>query len=281
MQQTITSIQAQLNGLYPANEIQTFVYWILESVCNRNKAAVLSDKDKPISSGERIRIQAIIEELKQYRPIQYVLGETEFYGLKFKVNEAVLIPRPETEELVDLIINGERRMENGERILDIGTGSGCIAVALAKHLPKAEVYGLDISEEALKIARQNAETHAVNVHFFQHDILNPFTVCPSSFTVIVSNPPYIAPEEKKDMSRNVLDYEPHQALFVPQEEPLLFYERIAEIGLKQLEEGGSLYFEISAFRGKETEVLLKRKGYSRVKLFKDISGKDRMIKAVL
>ncbi|GHU79040.1 release factor glutamine methyltransferase [Bacteroidia bacterium] len=285
-------IKSQLRDYYPESEIKSFYYLIMESVCRLDKQSVLLGKDTQISPDEKLLIGKMIEDLKKFRPIQYILGETAFYGLKFKVNEHVLIPRPETEELVERIIHdevkGERRRVKGERcrVLDVGTGSGCIAVTLAKHLPDAEVYALDVSEKALEIARKNAERNQVKVHFFQYDLLKdvafpfpPFTLHPSPFTfhLIVSNPPYVTPEEKKNMSKNVLDYEPHQALFVPQDKPLLFYERIAEMARNHLKKNGTLYFETSAIHGRDTAEMLKGKGFENVRLFRDIAGRERMV----
>jgi release factor glutamine methyltransferase len=281
MQEIIDFIKTQLQDLYPASEIKSFTYLILESVCRFDRQSILSGKDKPLSLSERLRIQEIVAELKNYRPIQYILGETEFYGLKFQVNETVLIPRPETEELVDWIVSSYYLSATaGMRFLDIGTGSGCIAVALAKKLPDASVFALDISEKVLEVARKNAANNAVNINFLRKDILKDSPDdFPEKWDVIVSNPPYITPSEKKEMSKNVLDYEPDEALFAPQENPLLFYERIAGIGLKQLNENGALYFEINELYGKETVEILQKKGYGTIALKKDIFGKDRMIKA--
>jgi len=277
MQKAILNIQTSLKGIYPPSEIQTFTYLIFESVCHIDKALFLRNKGKQLSAIEHIRIQEIVEDLKKHCPIQYILGETEFYGLQFKVNENVLIPRPETEELVENILQTQ---SSKAQILDIGTGSGCIAIALAKHLPSSIVYGMDISEGALEIAQQNAKSNNVNVQFFKHNVFQKLpSGLPELWDIIVSNPPYITPDEKKQMSANVLDYEPHQALFVPQNEPLLFYERIAEVGLQQLKEDGFLFFETSSIYGKETAAMLKQKGYNSIELLKDISGKDRMIKA--
>jgi release factor glutamine methyltransferase len=292
MQNTLSRIKEQLQNLYTDSEISAFGFLILESVCHLDKSAILRDRDKQLSSDERSRIREIVEDLKQYRPLQYVLGETEFYGLRFKVDENVLIPRPETEELVYLITSNCAKPpspchcgldpQSPLSILDIGAGSGCIAITLAKNIPAASVYALDISEEALNVARQNAAKNQVEIHFFRHDILEelPDNLSPK-WDIIVSNPPYVTPEEKAAMSKNVLDYEPHQALFVPQEKPLLFYERIADIGLSRLKEGGTLYFETSALYGKETAGMLREKAYRSVLLLKDISGKDRMIIARL
>jgi len=281
---TYPFIEEQLRNFYPDSEIKSFCYLILESVCSMDKTSVLRHKDKQLSLNEHLRIQEIIEDLKKYRPIQYILGETEFYGLKFKVNENVLIPRPETEELVEWIIR-EEKPQPGYQLLDVGTGSGCIAVALAKHLPEAEVFALDISVEALDVARQNAAMNQAKVHFFQHDILgdeplaSPFSSL--SFDCIVSNPPYITLGEQAEMAKNVLDYEPHQALFVLNDNPLLFYERIAAFARQRLKEAGSLYFETSSRYGQAAAKMLEDKNFKQVKLLKDISGNDRIIIAKL
>jgi release factor glutamine methyltransferase len=281
MKTTFRFIQEQLQDYYPEAEIKSFSYLILESVCNMDKTSVLRRKDTQLSLNENFRIQEIIEELKKYRPIQYILGETEFYGLRFKVDENVLIPRPETEELVEWIINKEKNPRTGYQLLDIGTGSGCIAIALAKHLPDAEIYALDISNEALEVARKNAQLNQADIHFFQHDILRsepfafPFSAL--TFDCIVSNPPYITEKEKTAMAKNVLDYEPHQALFVPQENPLLFYERIADFARNYLKENGSLYFETNSLYGKAAAKALEDKKFRSVKLIKDISGNDRIL----
>jgi len=275
-------IREQLQDFYPDSEIKSFCYLILESVCNLDKSSVLRHKDKQLSPNECSQIKEIVEELKKRRPIQYILGETEFYGLKFTVNEHVLIPRPETEEMVEWIIR-EEKPQTGYRLLDIGTGSGCIAIALAKRLPEAEAYALDISEKALAVARRNAIVNQVNIHFFQHDILKDESFAFSSldFNCIVSNPPYITSKEKETMEKNVLDYEPHQALFVPQDNSLLFYERIADFALKRLTTPGSLYFETNARYGRTAAKALEDKQFRSVKLLKDISGNDRIIIAKL
>jgi release factor glutamine methyltransferase len=292
-------IQEQLRDSYSDAEIKSFSYLILESVCNMDKSSVLRHKDKQLSLNEYARIHEIVEELKKYHPIQYILGETEFYGLKFKVDANVLIPRPETEELVEWVIKEmpppschcvlnliqDHPKSLEYNILDIGTGSGCIAITLAKHLSGAEVYALDISEKALNVARQNAAKNQVNVRFFQHDILKDepldFPFSSLVFDCIVSNPPYITLKEKAAMSKNVLDYEPHQALFVPQENPLLFYERIAGFARNYLKESGSLYLETNSLYGRVSAKLLENEKFRSVRLLKDISGNDRIIIAKL
>ena len=277
-------IREQLRDFYSDSEIKSFSRLILESVCKPDKLSVLRHKDKQLSLNEYFRVQEIIEELKKSRPIQYILGETEFYGLKFIVNENVLIPRPETEELVERIIQ-EEKPKAGYKLLDIGTGSGCIAITLAKHLPGTEMFALDISDKALDVARQNTINNQVDVHFFQHDILKDeplaFPFSSLTFDCIVSNPPYIAWQEKASMEKNVLDYEPHPALFVPGDNPLLFYERIADFARNRLKEGGSLYLETSSLHGRASAKMLEEKQFRSVKLVKDISGNDRIIIAEL
>ena len=277
-------IQEQLQDFYPDSEIKSFCYLILESVCSMDKSSVLRHKDKQLSLNEHFRIREIVEELKKHRPIQYILGEAEFYGLKFKVDENVLIPRPETEEMVEWIVKGEK-LQAGYKLLDIGTGSGCISITLAKHLPEAEVFALDISDEALNIARQNADENQVDVHFFRYDILKEedfsFPFASLVFDCIVSNPPYITWKEKAAMAKNVLDYEPHQALFVPDDNPLLFYERIAGFARSCLKEGGSLYLETSSLYGQASAKVFEDRKFRSVELLKDISGNDRIIIAKL
>ncbi|MDR1610615.1 MAG: peptide chain release factor N(5)-glutamine methyltransferase [Candidatus Symbiothrix sp.] len=280
MQAIFSFIKEQLQDYYTESEIKSFYYLMMESGCRLDKQSVLLGKDTQISPDEKRLIEKMVEDLKKFRPVQYILGETEFYGLKFKVNEHVLIPRPETEELVEQILSEFTVHRSPLTILDIGTGSGCIAVALAKFFPDTEVYALDISEKALEVAAENARSNRVNVQFVRHDIFEDLPGnLPEQWDIIVSNPPYITPAEKKMMSKNVLDYEPQQALFVPQEKPLLFYERIADIARNCLKENGKLYFETSAFHGKATAEMLKEKGFGDVQLFRDISGKDRILVA--
>ncbi len=287
MQNTIAYIHEKLHLIYDEREIRSFIHRILDSVCHWRTHDILLCKDKEISPNERQRIEDIVCRLQKQEPIQYILGETEFYGLSFNVNPEVLIPRPETEELVDLIIkeiNATRGNRDGSvRVLDIGTGSGCIAVSLAKNIPDATVYAIDISPGALAIARQNAEKNQVDVSFVEHNIFNDFPegILPDTWDVIVSNPPYVALSEKQNMESNVLDYEPHTALFVPDNQPLLFYERIAEFGLDKLNGKGTIYVETNARYGNETSEIFLRKNYKEVSLYKDMAGKDRIVKARL
>lgn len=279
MQQTISYIKTELAQLYPERDIQNFIFRLFEFVCQMDKQSVWLDKDKKLSSKERISIEEYVADLKRYRPIQYIIGETEFYGLKFNVREGVLIPRPETEELVELIIKTVKEKRNNRQlsILDIGTGSGCIAVTLKKNLPHASVSALDVSETALDIARENARINNTDINFYRKDILRENI--PEKWDIIVSNPPYITSSEMSEISENVVEYEPHEALFVPQSDPLLFYKKIADLGLNNLNEDGLLFFETHSLFGKEVLRLLENKGYKDVSLLKDISGNDRIIKA--
>ena len=277
----MVSIQEQLQGIYSAGEIQSLTYLILEEVCRKDKSVLLREKELKLSPDEQIKIQQMVDDLKKFRPIQYIIGISEFYGLTFCVNENVLIPRPETEELVECILKQFGKLNTPQTILDIGTGSGCIATTLAKYLPESKVYASDISGKALEIARENARSNNVNVEFFQQDILLPNPVFPTkSFSLIVSNPPYIVPSEKQAMSPNVVDYEPSNALFVPEDKPLLFYERIAEIGQHYLEPDGCLFFETNTRFGKDVAEMLQKKDYTAIKIIQDISGNNRIVKAI-
>ena len=280
MTETIAYIKESLRDLYPSSEVSSLVRLIMERVCNIQPHHFLFCKDKELPESEKSRIHDIVERLKQMEPIQYILGTADFYSLQFEVDPSVLIPRPETEELVEQVIldNADQKI----KILDIGTGSGCIAVTLRKHLKKASVIATDISAEALATARRNAKRNNTTVTFIQTDILDPEKAemdIPFILDVIVSNPPYIKEEEKKDMERNVLDYEPHLALFVPDNDPLLYYWHIAHFGKKKLRRNGHLYFEINAACGNMVVEMLEEEGYKNIELIQDLSGKDRIIKA--
>lgn len=276
MQDILQNIRKSLSRFYPDNEISGLVRLLIEHVTKSSMPALLSDKNTKITSEEVLKIDKIVERLQRFEPIQYILGETEFYGLPFTVNQDVLIPRPETEELVELILNENK--ESKPRILDIGTGSGCIAVSLQKLLPNASVKGWDISEKALAVAALNSKSNSVNVTFNQVDILSDYPIN-HSFDIIVSNPPYVLDSEKTDMHANVLEYEPHTALFVADNNPLLFYNRIADVAIQLLTDGGKLYFEINRAKGQETIKMLENKKFSEIRLIKDISGNDRMVRA--
>lgn len=276
MQDILQNIRKSLSGFYPDNEISGLVRLLIEHVTKSSMPALLSDKNTKITSEEVLKIDKIVERLQRFEPIQYILGETEFYGLPFTVNQDVLIPRPETEELVELILNENK--ESKPRILDIGTGSGCIAVSLQKHIHESSVTAWDISEKALAVAALNSKSNSVNVTFNQVDILSDYPTN-HSFDIIVSNPPYVLDSEKTDMHANVLEHEPHTALFVADNNPLLFYNRIADVAIQLLTDGGKLYFEINRAKGQETIKMLENKKFSEIRLIKDISGNDRMVRA--
>lgn len=278
MQATTAYIRETLGGTYSTGEIRNLTRWLFERVCGLTLARQILCKDKQIAETEKEAIRRVVERLSRSEPIQYIFGECEFHGLRFEVTPSVLIPRPETSELVELIVR--RHPEAGLKVLDIGTGSGCIAVSLAKMLREATVTAIDICDDALAVARRNAEAHQVDVRFVRADILSESSsdeVAPSVFDVIVSNPPYVTEREKAGMDANVLMYEPAQALFVSDDDPLCFYRHIAARGRKWLSEGGRLYFEINAAYGKELVSLLKAMDYREVETVRDISGKERFI----
>lgn len=280
MQSAKKLIYDNLSPLYCKQEIESISKLIFEKVPGLSKLQVHLNQHLKISGANLTQIKEIINRLIQFEPIQYILGETEFYGLTLKVNPAVLIPRPETEELVDWIIKDYHLLN--PVILDIGTGSGCIPISLLKNLPGASAEGWDISTEALMVAKENAVINQVNIDFHYADILKP--TLPSQkekYDIIVSNPPYITTSEQLSMLKNVIDYEPHIALFVPDTDSLIFYRAIADIAINQLKSGGNLYFEINEAYGNKTVDLLVLKGFKNIILKKDINGKERMIKAEL
>jgi release factor glutamine methyltransferase len=275
MNETVAYMKDSLKSLYPPEEVRSLVRWIIEEVCGLSPGQQLLHKDTQLSVTEKERIRGIVQRLEKSEPVQYILGETTFYGLPFEVNPSVLIPRPETEELVAHILRTQTAP--GRRVLDIGTGSGCIAVTLAKYLPEADVFALDISEAALATADRNARRNGVSVRFRQADMLSASAEAFPSFDLIVSNPPYVKESEKAGMHPNVLAYEPHPALFVPDDDPLLFYRRIAAFALEKLTENGTLYVEINASCGESAVNLLRGKGFRTVELLRDLSGKDRFL----
>lgn len=275
MQRTIQYIEKELAGLYPKTEITGFIRLIFEAVCGMNFTEFILQKDKKIPAEHFVEIQTIVERLKKSEPIQYILGETEFYGLKLKVTPDVLIPRPETEELVQEITR--EKINSNPAILDIGTGSGCIALALKKMLPNAVVSGLDISKKALEIARLNAKRNGLKVDFFEADILNWGERQWHKYDVIVSNPPYVRESEKRQMEANVLHFEPEKALFVSDDEPLKFYQSILNFADKHLTKNGWLFFEINEVFGSEIEELMQEHGFTNIQVKKDTRGKYRMV----
>ena len=277
MQTVFQYIKSELQGLYPETEIKSFSYLILEKLTGFSRTEILLNKNTLFSNEQHNVIESFIEKLKKFVPIQYILGETEFYGLTFNVNESVLIPRPETEELVDWI-RKENNCKDNLQILDIGTGSGCIAISLKHEFPNAKVDAFDISDLALETAKSNASQNELVVNFSKVDILNA-PCFDKKWDIIVSNPPYVLESEKTEILVNVLEYEPHIALFVPDNDPLLFYRKIALFAQKQLQPNGKLYFEINREYGKATVDLLSGLGFQNVELRKDISGNDRMIMA--
>ena len=276
MSKVISYIKKSLIAYYPESEISGFTRIIIEHVTGKSYHQALLD-DKSLTDEQQKKIQDIVERLKKQEPIQHIIEETEFFGLPFFVNKNVLIPRPETEELVELIIN-ENKTTN-LNVLDIGTGSGAIAIALAKYLKGANISAWDVSYKALDVAAINAKANSVDLSFKLVDVLKEYPR-DTKFDIIVSNPPYILEKEKEDMEQNVLAHEPHLALFVPDNQPLLFYERIADIALHLLNPKGKLYFEINRAKGRETIAMLEGKGFTDVTLFQDMSGNDRMVKAI-
>ena len=267
---------SEITPFFDEMESESFFYIILEHLHNLKRIDLALQPDLEISEKELNNWEAIVAELKTQKPIQYILGETFFYDLKFEVNENTLIPRPETEELVALILNSNTGTQKKLKILDIGTGSGCIAISLAKNIPNAQVFALDVSEKAIKMAQKNAKLNEVTITFLHQSILETDNLN-QQFDIIVSNPPYIRNLEKSEINKNVLDYEPHLALFVENDDALLFYRKIAQLAKKNLNQNGQLFFEINQYLGKETLKLIEDLGFKNIQLHQDIYGNDRMI----
>lgn len=279
----------ELTAVFDKIEAESIFYILLEEIHNMKRIDLALAPDFELNTDQINQWNFYIKELQLHKPIQYILGKTEFFGLPFLVNEQTLIPRQETEELVEWILKGESQTTKESntqlptsRILDIGTGTGCIAISLAKNLENSEVFALDVSENALEIAKKNAQENHVKVQFIQQNILevtNPISnfQLPISIDIIVSNPPYVRHLEKEEIKPNVLEYEPHLALFVPNDDALLFYKKIAEIAKEILVPNGQLFFEINQYLGKETVVLLQNLGFKNIELKKDLYGNDRMI----
>lgn len=275
--------QESLSEKYPLEEIQSFFNILSDNYLNLSRIQIAANPEKVVSKNDLEKFQNALLRLKSYEPIQYIIGETEFYGLPFKVNNHTLIPRPETEELVAWIldeVSSSSDTAKNKTVLDIGTGSGCIAVSLAKHLKNAAVSAVDISEEALKIARHNAEINNVNVTFLQTDVLKVNSL-EQDYDIIVSNPPYVREMEKEQMQENVLKFEPDTALYVKNEDPLLFYRVISSLAKNHLKPGGKLFFEINEYLSEELTALLANKNLKDIEVKQDIFGKDRMIKCNL
>ena len=290
MQNTFQHIYNSLSGIYDESEIRTISFLLIEKLTGFSRTEILTNKSTNFSANQQQKLDGFIEKLKKNIPIQYILGETEFFGLNFVVDKSVLIPRPETEELVEWIhlsLNPSpkerdfKKCKNSAslRILDIGTGSGCIAIALKNKLPTAELTAFDISEKALQTARKNAERNKISVDFRQVDILKENTFA-EKWDVIVSNPPYIPKRERANMCEKVWKNEPELALFVPNETPLLFYEKIAHFAQNHLTDNGKLFFEIHFDAGNAIVNLLETQQFKSIEIRKDISGNARMIKCV-
>lgn len=280
MTETLAYIKESLKEVYPVSEVKALIRLLMEEVCGILPHQYLSCPEKEIPEAQKAKIHAIVRRLKRMEPIQYIMGTADFCGLPFEVNPSVLIPRPETEELVEQVLHDNAGKK--VRILDIGTGSGCIAITLQKNLKQATVIAADVSSDALETARRNAMRNQAAVTFIQTDILNPEKAeadLPFTVDILVSNPPYIKEEEKKEMEKNVLDYEPHLALFVPDNDPLLFYRHIARFGQKRLSENGRIYFEINAACAGITRQMLTEEGYRDIEVIRDLSGKERIVKA--
>jgi len=271
-----------LSPIHGEGEAESFFYLILEEKRQLKRIDLALDPELVFSNEEIVVWNWILEQLKLEIPIQYLLGKTSFYGLDFEVNEKVLIPRPETEELVEWIVKENSKTEGfkGLKILDIGTGSGCIAISLAKNIPNATVYAIDVSENALATAQKNASLNEVDVTFLSQNILETEDLN-QQFDIIVSNPPYVRNLEKQEIKKNVLDNEPHLALFVEDDDALIFYRKIAELAQKNLSENGRLFFEINQYLGKEMVELLTEMNFKNIELRKDIYGNDRMIRGTI
>lgn len=277
MNPAIHYIKQSLHGYYPDSEVAAMARLLLTQVFGLSAIELYAGKDSGFSANEWKQLDNILARLQKQEPIQYIIGIEEFCGLSFEVNPDVLIPRPETAELVDWIV--QTNPEKGLRVLDVGTGSGCIAISLKKYLKEAAVTSWDVSAAALATADRNCRRNEVQVTLSQQNILED--ACPDeTFDVLVSNPPYIAEKERQAMERNVLDWEPDLALFVPDDDPLLFYRALATKGKRLLVPGGRLYVEINQAYGKQTLDLLEQMGYTELELRKDLSQRDRMIKAV-
>lgn len=278
MHPLVRYIREALHGYYTDVEALSLAKMLLVDVFGFTTLELYGGKDRSFSEKEQELLSDIVKRLQNHEPLQYIIGRETFMGLDIEVDENVLIPRPETQELVNWILD-DYRLDEGCKILDIGTGSGCIPIALAHYMSGAELEAWDVSDGALELAQRNAKRNDVKVLFCKQNVLE---MVPSAlrYDVIVSNPPYITEKEKVDMEPNVLDWEPSIALFVPDSDPLLFYRKIAELGLGMLVQGGALYFEINRAYGAMMKSMLENMGYKHVELRKDMFGNDRMIKAI-
>ena len=267
----------ELNEIYGEDEVSSFFYLLIEHYLGLERFVLAIQPNLMVDKQEEAKLFKALSELKINRPIQYITGKAYFMDMEFKVGPGVLIPRPETEELVRWVVSDVTEISESLDILDMGTGSGCIAIGLAKALKNATVRGLDISGKALKLAKENTRNNEADVHFFQSDMTN--LNIKQKFDIVVSNPPYVRYLEKNKMNNNVLDYEPETALFVSDNDPLFFYRSISEFTTKNLKPNGMLYLEINQYLGAETCCLLKKYDFEKIELRKDMFGNDRMIKA--
>ena len=277
LKESIEQLRNGLAGVVEPHEAQAMIRIICEDVFNYDPVDVALRQESELPEFAQDKVADIIARLRRHEPLQYIVGSARFHGHKFKVTPAVLIPRPETEQLVDIIV--DENTASDLRVLDMGTGSGCIAISLARALKFAQVEALDVSRDALAVARENAATLKAKVRFFESDMLSPQP--PARYDIIVSNPPYICWSEREAMDRNVKDYEPGQALFVPDNDPLLFYKAIAPYAAQSLERGGRLYLEINQRFGNEVKRLLEGNGFDEVRIIEDSFGKVRFAAAIM
>jgi release factor glutamine methyltransferase len=279
LKDVFASYHQSLDELYSIKEAEAITLLVINEITGLSKSKIKAFPETVISDQEAAALESIVTELSSGRPVQYILGHTEFYGLPFKVNPSVLIPRPETEELVDWALSSVADSAlTPINVLDIGTGSGCIAVAIKKNLPHAGVTGIDNSSAALATAKGNSALNRTDVTFIQSDILNPGAeLNVFKFDMIISNPPYVTLHDKIQMHKNVTDFEPHTALFVPEDDPLLFYKAIIAFASAHLAKNGLLFFEINEGYGDDVVALLEERGFKNIELRKDMSGRDRMV----
>lgn len=263
----------------PKEEIESIVYLFMEKVLGLSKSDIITERLVELDPVRKEKISEFIRRTNRHEPIQYILGECDFFGRTFRVNDEVLIPRPETEELVKEAIRYSKSKKEPLKILDIGTGSGCIPITLKLEIPNAEIFASDVSEKALSTARQNARLLKAGINFIHHNILEE-EIPIDELDIIVSNPPYIAMHEKELMSKNVLDFEPHLALFVPDNDPLLFYKAIVNKSKRALTRGGLIAFEINERYGSDISTLLVENRFGSVEIIKDIFGKERIVKGI-
>ena len=287
---TYEELWHRLTPIYDTSEAKAIVRWVLDVRFGLSMTDILCGKVTELSSNDQTELEKITARLEKAEPVQYVLGTADFCGRQFHVAPGVLIPRPETAELCEWIIESEKRKKSSEKcsLLDIGTGSGCIAITLALEMPEAKVSAWDISDEALRIAQENAKFLGADISFEHQDILDSslltfhsslFTIHSSLYNIIVSNPPYIQPSERDGMDKNVLDYEPETALFAPEDNPIIFYQRIGDYAIRSLMPGGLLYFELNPQTAEAVGNYLESIGFQEAEIHKDQFGKQRFLKA--